>query len=313
MQKQTVGTQSAVTAPARTIEFGANVVPGNNSRQTSRSTIDNTFHYYENRNSRRLTQDMRRTESPSNTGLVQAGVDGIEIMLAVDFDDDKLEAFSRWSQSAGSGAPEDLRMSKDPAEFLEGGLAMQSLEDIRFAFAVRGVTRVCTHQIVRTRAAAFKQQSQQDTWQGDMPEFRMPETVWVNPVLRAEWIACLIECHRVYNLAIDADVQYKDARYILPEGTTNFILCEYSLRTFMDMYAYRACVMFQEELVYVTRKMGELLVEAHPYLAPHIKISCEKIKKCTFQGPERVEETCDFPWAKESNRTFRQSRSGFDK
>jgi hypothetical protein len=59
--------------------------------------------------------------------------------------------------------------------------------------------------------------------------------------------------------------------------------------------------------------MGRLLVEAHPYLEPHIKISCEKIKKCTFQGPERVEETCSFPWAMEDNRTYRQSRSGFDK
>jgi thymidylate synthase ThyX len=245
--------------------------------------------------------------------MVQIGTDMIEVSLAVDFDDDKLEAFSRWAQSAGSGAPEELRMSKDPREFLEGGLAMQSLEDIRFGFAVRGVSRAVTHMIVRTRAAAFKQQSQQDTWQGDYPEFRMPESVWVNESLRAEWIRVLIECHKAYNLAIDADVQYKDARYILPEGTTTFIFCEYSLRTFLEMYAYRACVMFQEELVWVTREMGRLLVEAHPYLAPHVKISCEKIKKCTFQGPERVEETCEFPWALESNRTFRQSKSGFDK
>jgi thymidylate synthase ThyX len=123
----------------------------------------------------------------------------------------------------------------------------------------------------------------------------------------------MIECHRVYNEAIDADIQYNDARYILPEGTTNFILCEYPLKVFMDTYAYRACVMFQEELVWVTRKMGELLIEAHPYLEPFIKISCEKIHHCTFQGPERVEETCSFPWAVESDRVYRQRNSGFDK
>jgi thymidylate synthase-like protein len=294
-------------------KFGPDITPGPDARQTSRSIIDTTWHGSINRNSRRLSQDGRRTESPSNTGMIQVGTDMIEIVLAVDFDDDKLEAFSRWAQSAGSGAPEELRMSKDPAEFLEGGLAMQSLEDIRFAFAVRGVSRAVTHMIVRTRAAAFKQQSQQDTWQGDCPEFRMPESVWVNESLRAEWIRVLIECHKAYNAAIDADVQYKDARYILPEGTTTFIFCEYSLRTFLEMYAYRACIMFQEELVEVTRRMGMLLVEAHPYLAPHVKISCEKIHKCTFQGPERVEETCSFPWATEDNRTYRQRKSGFDK
>lgn len=300
-------------APNRIVEFGPDVEPGNGKRQTSRSLIDTTWHGIPNVNSRRLTQDMRRTVSPSNTGMVQVGTDCIEIAYIQRIHDEDVELVSRWAQSSGSGAPPELMAQKDPDEFLEGGLAMQSLEDIRFSFAVRGVSRVVTHQIVRTRAAAFKQQSQQDTWQGDTPEFRMPESIWVNPVLRAEWISCLVECHRVYNLAIDADVQYKDARYILPEGTTNFIYCEYSLRTFLEMYAYRACVMFQEELVWITREMGRLLVENHPYLEPYIKISCEKVKKCTFQGPERVEETCTFPWATEDNRTFRQKNSGFDK
>ena len=305
--------QAIVATQNLSASFGADVEPGPHERQTSRSVIDTTWHGTRNLNSRRLTQDRRRTESPGNNGQVQVGTDGIDIILVQDFEDKTLETISRWSQSAGSGAPDDIMASKDPQEFLVAGLAHQSLEDIRVAFAVRGVSRVCTHQIVRTRAAAFKQQSQQDTWQGDMPEFRMPESVWVNPVLRARWIGHLIDAHRIYNEAIDADIQYKDARYILPEGTTNFILCEYSLRTFIEMYAYRACVMFQEELVYVTKKMGELLVEAHPYLEPHIKISCEKIHKCTFQGPERVEETCSFPWAREDNRVYRQKNSGFDK
>jgi thymidylate synthase ThyX len=114
--------------------------------------------------------------------------------------------------------------------------------------------------------------------------------------------------HDAYQAAIDSDVPYEDARYILPEGTTNFILCEYSLRTFMEMYAYRGCVMFQDEMVWVVRAMRDLLVERHPYLADHLKISCEKIKKCTYQGTERVEGQCTFPWAKEDNRTFTPKR-----
>lgn len=293
------------------IAFGAHAKPGPNSRRTSRETTDLAWRSDKNLGSRSLALDMRRTRSPSDNGMVQADVDGIEILLVQDFMDEDLANISRWAQSAGSGAPPELWAEKDPAEFLVAGLAYQSLEDIRVAFAVRGVSRVCTHQLVRTRAAAFKQQSQQDTWQGDMPEFRIPEAVWTNPVVRREWIAALIEAHRVYNLAIDADIQYKDARYILPEGTTNFILCEYSLRTFLEMYAYRACVMFQRELVYVTQEMGRIMIDAHPYLEPHIKISCEKVHKCTFQGPERIEETCSFPWAREDNRVYRQSRSGF--
>jgi hypothetical protein len=135
----------------------------------------------------------------------------------------------------------------------------------------------------------------------------------------------------VYKMATDAGVSYQDARFALLEGTTNFILCEYSLDEFINVYAYRGCSMFQWEIVYIMREMRRVLVEAHPWLEPYIKISCEKTKgakdgdipsqfvrrsghpqemahTCTFQGWEEVEGQCDFPWARESNRAFRSER-----
>jgi thymidylate synthase (FAD) len=278
---------------------------------TSREDDDLAYHGTESLTSKRFSNNVPRSVSPSANGNLNVGQDCIQVVLVQDIHDEDLVEISRYSQSAGEGAPPHAREIKDPEEFLVSGLAMQSLEDLRFAFAVRGVSRVCTHQLVRTRKAAFKQQSQQDSWYGELPEFRMPESIWINQELRDIWIHALYVAYRAYNAACEADLPYKDARYILPEGVTNFILCEYDLRTFIDMYAYRGCVMFQQELVYVTRLMREVLVKAHPYLDPYIKISCEKIHKCTFQGAERVEEQCDFPWAREDNRLYRQSKAGF--
>jgi thymidylate synthase ThyX len=134
----------------------------------------------------------------------------------------------------------------------------------------------------------------------------MPESVWNNDEARLAFIGALLAAHRAYNVAVQEDIPYEDARYILSEGTTNFILCEYSLRTFMDMYAYRACVMFQDEMVWVVRMMRDVLVEAHPNLCAHIKISCEKQKRCTYQGREHTEEQCHFPWA--GDRVFIPTR-----
>jgi len=253
--------------------------------------------------------DGKASHSPSDNGIIKIGQDGIEVAIIQDFDDAILEEIGRWSQSASLGAPEKVRISDDPTEYLRGGLAFQSLEDIRIAFGVRGISRVLTHQLVRTRAAAFKQQSQRDCWMGNQPEFRIPESVWNAPEeVRMQWVVAARMSHVAYNTAIDADVPYEDARYILPEGTTNFIMCEYSLRTFMETYAYRGCVMFQDEYVWVIRAMRKLLIDRHPYLEPHILISCEKGHKCTYQGRERVEETCNFSWAKEDNRVFKPAR-----
>lgn len=277
-------------------------------REASRDVDDTSYHGTRSISSKRLTLDNGRSRSPSDNAMIQVGQDGIEVALVQDFRDEDLERVGRWAQAASVGAPEAVRLSEDPQQFLEGGLAKQSLEDIRIAFAVRGVSRVLTHQLVRTRQAAFKQQSQRDSYYGDAPEFRMPESVWVNPELREMWIWGVRVSAFVYNMAIGADVPYEDARYILPEGTTNFILCEYSLRTFMETYAYRGCVMFQDEYVWTIRAMRDLLVERHPYLDKHIKISCELNQKCTYQGTERVEGTCTFPWAREDNRVFMPKR-----
>jgi thymidylate synthase (FAD) len=258
--------------------------------------------------SKRASLDRGRSKSPSDNGVIAVGNDGIEVALVQDFSDADLDKVGRISQAASVGAPLKVLNSENPSEFLRGGLAFQSLEDFRIAFAVRGASRVLTHQLVRTRQAAFKQQSQRDCWMGDMPEFRMPSSVWENGATRSSWVAALRVAHQAYNVAIKQDIPYEDARYILPEGTTNFILCEYSLRVFMETYAYRGCVMFQDEYVSTIRAMRNLLVSKHPYLDPHIRISCEKAQMCTYQGRERIEESCDFPWAKESDRAFKPNR-----
>ena len=132
-------------------------------------------------------------------------------------------------------------------------------------------------------------------------------------------------CRRAYVAAAEADVSYQDARYILPEGTTNYIMAEYPLREFINVYAYRGCSMFQWEIVSVMRMAREILVGKYRFLDPYIKISCEKTKgaldspeyeptdeyregmkhHCTFQGWESVEGQCPFAWARESNRSFR--------
>jgi thymidylate synthase (FAD) len=211
-------------------------------------------------------------------------------------------------------------------EMLKGGL-QTALESQTIVFAVSGVSRTCTHQLVRSRRAAFHQQSQRASFYGVQPEVRMPESVWRNPRARRAALNAYAAAQEAYRVICEEDVSYQDARFVLPEGTTNYILCEYNVKEFRDVFAYRGCSMFSWEIVHVMREMRRLLVEAHPFLANSIKISCEKTSgakdglqrlgserdpasdahTCTFQGWERVEGQCDFPWARDSNRTFRSN------
>lgn len=279
----------------------------------------------------RLSFDNGAIKSPSDNGKVQVGDDGIRVELVQGIDEAAFRKTLSLAQLATRGVDLETYQDGDTdwEEMLKGGL-QTALESQVIVFAVSGVSRAETHQAVRSRRAAFHQQSMRAHYYGEQPEFRCPESVWVKPQARAAFMRAMYECHRAYELACREGVSYQDARYILPEGTTNFILHEYPVREFLNVYAYRACSMFQWEIVSVMRQMREILIAAHPWLEPYVKISCEKTHgakdirqdanlaetfdreqiahTCTFQGWERVSGQCDFPWARDSNRQFRSER-----
>jgi len=256
--------------------------------------------------------------SPSDNGTVQVGTDNINVRLVQGIDEDAL----RRTLSAAVRATVGLDMSQpveaegDWEEMLKGGL-QTALETQVIVFGVSGVSRTCTHQLVRSRRAAFHQQSQRAGYMGDTPECRMPESVYKNPIARDAFMEATLHAWRAYRRICDQDISYQDARFVLPEGTTNFILLEYPVREFLNVYAYRGCSMFQWEIVQVMRECRRVLIEAHPWIEPYVKISCEKTgpflnpagesqdHHCTFQGWEDVEGQCDFPWAKQEARTFK--------
>jgi thymidylate synthase (FAD) len=266
-------------------------------------------------------------ENPDQ-GHIWVGLDGIRVDLVQDYSDDDLRKVCSFAINATRGIdPENPPEPVDWEEMLQGGL-QTALEDFRVAFAIYGASRTCTHQIVRTRLAAFHQQSQRAHYYGDMPSVRMPESFLKDAVLAEAFNDLSEHAAEVYRMATDRDVSYQDARFALLEGTTNFILWEGSLREFINTYAYRACSMFQWEIAHIFREMRSVLVEKHPYLERYVKISCEKTHgaldtdgshanamdhTCTYQGWESVEGQCDFPWARESNRQFRSQRHGIRK
>lgn len=264
--------------------------------------------------------------SPSDNNMVQVGTDAVAVQLIQGIDED---AFRRTLSAAvratvGLDMTQPIEAEGDWEEMLKGGL-QTALESQTIVFGVSGVSRTCTHQLVRSRRAAFHQQSQRAGYMGDAPEVRMPESVYKNPIAREAFLRATAEAWKAYQIITDQDISYQDARFTLPEGTTNFIMLEYPVREFLNVYAYRACSMFQWEIVEVMRKAKEVLIEAHPWLEPYVKISCEKTgpvkietpagdgmvkaefleHHCTFQGWEDVDGQCDFPWAKHEARTFK--------
>lgn len=226
--------------------------------------------------------------SPYDEGRVQLGLDGLDVRLIQGIDEESFQkVLSRTLRATTGISPDEPITPGEWEEMMRGGL-QSALETQVVVFEIHGASRALTHQLVRSRRAGFHQQSQRATWFGDKPNVRWPESI-INPgqarspeileVVR-KWEVAQKAAWEAYKAACDADISYQDARFILPEGTTNYIVCEYSIREFLAVYAYRACSMFMWEMVGAMRKMGELLAEAHPFLEPYIKISCQKGSLC---------------------------------
>jgi hypothetical protein len=209
-------------------------------------------------------------------GVLQVGVDGLRVRLLQGVDEESFKrVLSRATRATTGVAVRETDEGTDWEEMMAGGL-QAALESQTVVFEVWGASRALTHQLVRSRRAGFHQQSQRATYYGDEPDVRMPESVFRNTRAREAFEAAVAMSARAYRIAAEEDISYQDARFILPEGTTNYIVCEYTLREFLAVYAYRACSMFMWEMVEVIRTMGFALGGANPFLRPYIKISCEK-------------------------------------
>ena len=252
---------------------------------------------------RHSMQDGRHL-SPYDGGRLDVGVDNLVVTMVQGIDEESFKRTLSRAQKATIGVPLDQPMDEgDWEEMLKGGL-QTALETQTIIFEVHGVARASTHQIVRSRRAAFHQQSMRASFFGEHPNFRMPESVFRSDRARRAFEHAVKAAHTAYSIACEEDISYQDARYILPIGTETYIMCEYTVREFLNLYAYRACSMFQWEICHTVRTMGEILAAAYPWLAPYIRISCEAQQRCTFQGWEQVDEQCDLPWANENTRTF---------
>jgi len=255
-------------------------------------------------------------KAPEQVGRNDIGYENLKVNCLLWPDKLELGKFlSKASVAVRGNIVGDEEIDEDMvADMFKGGLN-QGLEAFSVSFECSGVSRGVTHQLVRTRKATFAQQSMR---YADMGNFnaRMPITIAEDPYAKIIWLDAVETARRAYNSLAQMGIPMQDVRTVTPTAVETYIICTYPLNEFLNTYAYRACQMFYPETVALFGLMKQALIEKCPWLKEHIKITCEKTSggikglphKCNYQGWERVEETCTFPWALEENRTFKSRK-----
>lgn len=104
------------------------------------------------------------------------------------------------------------------------------LEHAVFSFGIEGISRACSHQLVRHRLASYSQQSQRYVSHTDRFEAVTPPSVSNIPVLVGRFETMLNQIHDLYRDMVEAGVPAEDARFLLPNAATTKIVMTMNAR-----------------------------------------------------------------------------------
>lgn len=131
---------------------------------------------------------------------------------------------------------------------------LSTLEHITFTFAIEGVSRVLTHQLVRHRIASYSQQSQRYVKEHDF-ETIVPASIASKPEAKAKFDKLMTEIQAMYDEFIALDIPAEDARYILPNATETKIVCTFNARSLLNFFSLRCCTRAQWEIRALANEM----------------------------------------------------------
>jgi len=129
-----------------------------------------------------------------------------------------------------------------------------TLEHVSFTFAIEGVSRVLTHQLVRHRIASYSQQSQRYVKEHNF-ETIMPPSISARPDMKAKFDAITQEIQCLYNEFTEMGIPAEDARYILPNATETKIVVTMNARALHHFFELRCCTRAQWEIRALAEKM----------------------------------------------------------
>lgn len=180
----------------------------------------------------------------------------------------------------------------DRAKFIKMVVATghtSTVEHVSFTFAVEGVSRVLTHELVRHRIASYSQQSQRYI-NGKNFGFVVPPTIQANPEAFKLFDYTVYNLGMVYERLIDLGIPKEDARFVLPNATDVKIVVTMNARSLFNFLQKRMCNRAQWEIRTMAYLMHAELMKIAPNIFKYAGPTCKTENIC-WEG----ERNCGLP------------------
>jgi thymidylate synthase (FAD) len=177
--------------------------------------------------------------------------------------------------SANIGDLQEKIEAKDQKGFVEKLVKMghmSPIEHVSFTFGIEGISRACSHQLVRHRLASYSQQSQRYVKAGGEKGFSFVVPPSVIEAGKREWFIEKMEHIQMwYDELVEAlgdkgEKSNEDARFLLPNAAETKIIVTMNARELLHFFRQRCCNRAQWEI----RRMAEEMLRLTKEVAPTI-------------------------------------------
>lgn len=134
------------------------------------------------------------------------------------------------------------------------------LATLRFAsavFHVSGISRVCSHQFVRSKHLDFLQRSQRYCKEVNA-DYVVPN---LNKEQEEVYYTAIQSAKRTYENLLSLGMKKEDARFVLPEATTTELIVVGNFQAWLDFIALRADTHAQWEIRDVAKTINNILAK----------------------------------------------------
>ncbi|KGN01685.1 FAD-dependent thymidylate synthase [Clostridium botulinum] len=168
---------------------------------------------------------------------------------------------------------------------------MSPIEHVSFTFAVEGVSRSLTHQLVRHRIASYSQQSQRYVKLNQF-NYIVPPEIEKNDKAREIFIEAMEKSQKAYDEIVDILKEkyidngmkklaaekkaIEDARYVFPNACETKVVITMNARSLMNFFEHRCCNRAQWEIHALADEMLKQVRKVAPILFKNAGPLCVK-------------------------------------
>ncbi|NOZ68311.1 MAG: FAD-dependent thymidylate synthase [Deferribacteres bacterium] len=149
---------------------------------------------------------------------------------------------------------------------------MTPIEHASFTFAVEGISRACSHQLVRHRLASYSQQSQRYVNEEAGFDYIIPPLIKDDKELKKTFTGFMKAAQETYNQivrklnekGIKGESANQDARFVLPNAAETKIMITMNARELLHFFRQRCCNRAQWEIRHMAERMLRLVKKTAP-------------------------------------------------